>query len=174
MKRNPYRAAFAAMTLALLVACSPAAPAADSPVDAAAAAKTALDSAMQADRDFAAMIKTDGLKPAFLKYMDPTDSQFIEAGVVSKGAEQIAAGFDQSPPGFTLEWAPDGGHAAASGDLATTTGRYAVKMDAATLAVGRYLTVWRKDAAGDWKVVADTTIADPPAAPAAEPAAPPG
>ena len=87
-------------------------------------------------------------------------------------AAAVAAGFDQAPPGFALEWAPESGHASAAGDLAITTGRYTVKMDAALIDQGRYMTVWRKDAAGGLKVVMDSRQPDPPASPTAPPPAP--
>lgn len=161
-RRGPYIAAFSAMALALVVACSPAgAPA--GPAVAVGGAQATLDSALQADRDFAAAVAKDGPKAAFLAWFHATDSQFIQPGVHLKGAEAIAAPFGQSPPGFTLGWTPDSGVASASGDFATTTGRYAVKMGDQTVEQGRYMTSWRKDEAGAWKVVMDATIADPPA-----------
>jgi ketosteroid isomerase-like protein len=150
MTLNPYRATLAAIVVSLGVACSP------------SGAKAGLDAAMQADRDFAAMVKKDGPKAAFLHYLDPVDSEFIEPGVVNKGADTIAAGFDQIPPGFTIEWAPDSGHASASGDLAWTSGSYTVKLNGAAIDAGRYITGWRKAADGAWKVVIDSRIPDPP------------
>jgi ketosteroid isomerase-like protein len=159
--RGPYRAAFAAMSLTLLVACS----GGDGPSVDPAAAATSLEAAMQADRDFAAMAKKDGLKPAFLKYMHATDSKFLQPGVVVQGAEAIAAGFDQSPPDFRIEWTPDGGHGSAAGDLAVTTGLYTIVMGAQTIEKGRYVTVWTKDAAGELKAAMDMSVPDP-AAPA--------
>ena len=36
----------------------------------------------------------------------------LDCGMV-QGAEAIAAGFAQSPPGFAIAWEPDGGHGAA-------------------------------------------------------------
>jgi ketosteroid isomerase-like protein len=166
MNRNPYRAAFAAMTLGLVVACSPAA---EVKADAKAEQEKALQAAMQADRDFAAMSAKDGLKAAFLAYMDPADGEFIGPGSVVKSAAKVADGFSQSPPGFAIEWAPDGGHGSASGDLAVTTGRYTIKAGADTLEQGRYVTVWRKDAVGALKAVMDLGVADPAAAPATTP-----
>jgi ketosteroid isomerase-like protein len=164
MKRNPYRAAFAAMTLSLVVACSPGeAPKAESATDTAAAVQASLESAMQADRDFAAMSKKDGPKAAFLQYMDPKDGAFFQPGVVVNGAEAIAAGFDGSPPGFGIDWAPDGGHGSASGDLAVTTGRYTIHVSGQPIEQGRYVTVWRKDAAGAFKGVMDLGVPDPAA-----------
>jgi ketosteroid isomerase-like protein len=161
MKRNPYRAAFAALTVSLLVACSQGgAPKAESAADALAAAQVTLESAMQADRDFAAMSKADGPKAAFLHWMDPEDSAFFQPGVVVTGAEAIAAGFDGSPPGFGIDWTPDGGHGSASGDLAVTTGRYTISAGGQGIEQGRYVTVWRKDEAGALKAVMDLGVPD--------------
>jgi ketosteroid isomerase-like protein len=162
MKRYPYRAAFAGIVITLLVACSgPTSGPEAKPADAAVAAKTTLDSAMQADRDFAAAVKKDGPKTAFLAWFEMEGSQFIDRGSMLTGATAIAAPFEQSPPGFMLDWTPDGGHASAAGDFATTTGRYTVKMGDQQIDAGRYVTTWKKNAEGDWKVVLDATIADP-------------
>jgi ketosteroid isomerase-like protein len=160
MKRNPYRYAFGAMFVALVVACSPA-PAVEAG-DPAAAKAAALEAALQADRDFAALAAKDGPKAAFETYLDPVDGEFIAPGAVSKGMEQVVAGFAQSPPGFAIEWAPDGGHGSASGDLAVTTGRYTIRIEANAIEQGRYVTVWRKNADGALKAVMDLGVADPP------------
>jgi ketosteroid isomerase-like protein len=159
-KKTPYRAALAAMVVVLAVACSGPSVGVDVKVGVKDAQAT-LDSAMQADRDFAAAVKKDGPKAAFLAWFEPEGSQFIDRGSMLEGAAAIAAPFEQSPPGFTLDWAPDGGHASAGDDFAVTTGRYAVKMDAQQIDAGRYVTTWRKNAEGAWKVVLDATIADP-------------
>jgi ketosteroid isomerase-like protein len=161
--KGPYRAAFAAMSLALLVACSgesgPKAAA-----DPAAAQTASLEAAMQVDRDFAAAAKKDGVKAAFLHYMDK-DGAFIQPGVMITGAEKVAAGFEGSPPDFMVDWTPDGGHGSVSGDMAVTTGPYTITAGGQTIEKGRYVTVWRKDAAGALKAVMDLGVADPPAAP---------
>ncbi|RYY91970.1 MAG: hypothetical protein EON61_27020 [Alphaproteobacteria bacterium] len=160
-KKAPYRFAFAAMVAALAVACSGPIGGGDVKVETKGAQAT-LDSALQADRDFAAAVAKDGPKTAFRAWFDPTDSQFIDAGNYLKGVDAITAPFDQSPPDFTIGWTPDSGVASPSGDFATTTGRFAVKMGAQTIQEGRYMTSWRKDGTGAWKVVMDATIADPP------------
>jgi ketosteroid isomerase-like protein len=167
-KKAPYRAAFAAMIVVLAVACSGPSVGVDVKVDVKSAQAT-LDSAMQADRDFAAAVKKDGPKAAFLTWFEAEGSQFIDRGSMLQGAAAIAAPFEQSPPGFMLEWAPDGGHASGGGDFAVTTGRYTVKMDDQQIDAGRYVTTWRKNADGAWKVVLDATIADPSAPPTTTP-----
>jgi ketosteroid isomerase-like protein len=168
--RTPYRAAFAALTLALLVACS----AGNGPkieVGTKSAGAT-LEAAMQADRDFAAMTRKEGPRASFLKYMHTTDSQFLQPGAVVRGAEAIAGGF--GPPGtpptaFMIDWTPDGGHGSASGDLAVTTGLYTISSGGHDIEKGRYVTVWSKDAAGELKAAMDMSVPDPsaPVAPTA-------
>jgi ketosteroid isomerase-like protein len=161
MRREPYRAAFAAIVLVLAAACSgQSGPKA--PTDPAAAQTASLEAAMQVDRDFAAMSKKDGIKAAFLKYMDKEGS-FIQPGVMVTGAEKVAAGFDGSPPDFMVDWTPDGGHGSTSGDMAVTTGPYTISAGGKAIEKGRYVTVWRKDAAGELKAVMDLGVADMPA-----------
>jgi len=163
MKRGPYRYAFAAMVATLLVACSGSVgiDAGDKPGATASTPQKTLDAALQADRDFAAMVKADGLQAAFRKYMHPTDSKFLQPGVVVEGAEAIAAGFARSPPDFTIAWEPDGGHGSASGDLAVTTGPYTISVGGQSIEKGRYVTVWGRDAAGDLKATMDLTVPAP-------------
>jgi ketosteroid isomerase-like protein len=168
IKRHPYRAAFGAMLVALVVACSGSTDVGLS-VDIGSSPEKTLAAAMQADRDFAAMSKAEGLKAAFLKYMHPTDSKFLQPGAVVQGAEAIAGGFAQSPPDFNIAWDPDGGHGAASGDLAVTTGLYTISIGAQPIEKGRYVTVWTKDAAGELKASMDMSVPDPAAPPTTAP-----
>jgi ketosteroid isomerase-like protein len=167
-KRHPYRAAFVAMLVALAVACSGSG-GLDVNVDIGGSPEKTLEAAMQADRDFAAMAKAEGPKAAFLKYMHTTDSKFLQPGVVVQGAENIAAGFGQSPPDFNIDWAPDGGHGSASGDLAVTTGLYAISSGGQTIEKGRYVTVWSKDDKGELKATMDMSVPDPTAPPTTGP-----
>ena len=169
IKRHPYRAAFAAMLVTLVVACSGAS-GVDMSVAAKPGAEATLQSAMEADKAFVADIKKNGLQAAFLAWFEPEGSQFIDRGSMLTGAANIAAPFAQTPPGFMIDWTPDGGHASDAGDFATTTGRYTVKMGDQQIEAGRYVTSWKKNAEGAWKVVLDATIADPLPAGAVPPA----
>jgi ketosteroid isomerase-like protein len=45
--------------------------------------------------------------------------------------------------------------------MAVTTGRYTVTIPGAGGDAGRYITVWRKDAGGAWKVLMDSGVPDP-------------
>jgi ketosteroid isomerase-like protein len=64
-----------------------------------------------------------------------------------------------STPGFAISWQTDGAAAASSGDLGYSWGTAQLTMDGPDgtpmTSQEKYVTVWRKDAAGNWKVVAD-------------------
>lgn len=168
MKRGPYRHAFGAILLALVVACSGSTDIGVS-VDVGGSPEKTLEAALQADRDFAAMSKAEGPRAAFLRYMHPTDSKFLQPGTVVQGAANIAGGFPSEPGAFSAEWTPDGGHGAASGDLAVTTGLYALSAGGQVIEKGRYVTVWTRDANGELKATMDMSVPDPPAPPPTAP-----
>ena len=72
-------------------------------------------------------------------------------------------------PGFRILWTPDSAVVSASGDLGYTFGSNSVTAPDAggklSTVVGRYITVWHKDADGRWRCVMDYTSPGP--APAA-------
>lgn len=124
-----------------------------------------LAAAMKADRDFAAMADKTGVGAAFATYMDAVEGQMIGPGEVTKGQAAIRKAFAGWPADLKLQWAPDGGYAAASDDLAVTTGRWTRLRAGAVVEKGRYVTVWRKNDLGEWRGVIDIGATDP--APAA-------
>lgn len=66
---------------------------------------------------------------------------------------------------FTLRWNPTRSDVGAAGDLGYTVGRYEARRDVkgvATVRTGTYLTIWKKQTDGSWKVVLDTGVEDPP------------
>ena len=69
---------------------------------------------------------------------------------------------------FTLRWKPTHADAGASGDLGYTVGRYEARRrdekGGTAVRTGTYLTIWKKQADGSWKVVLDTGVEDPPTA----------
>ena len=69
-------------------------------------------------------------------------------------------------PGFALSWAPAKAEVGASGDLGYTTGAYEMTVGGAT-EKGKYVTAWKKETGGEWKVTEDIFNADStPKAPA--------
>lgn len=73
-------------------------------------------------------------------------------------------------PNVKISFASDRAGVAASGDLAYTRGHYSQestdpKTGKVTAQTGSYLTVWKKQADGNWKAVEDFVVPGPPAAP---------
>lgn len=77
------------------------------------------------------------------------------------GHDAIAAGATWSPESYQLTWTPEGGRMAAGGDMGFTWGHYeGVSKDEEGNAVrtsGRYMTVWKKQSDGTWKVEMDAS-----------------
>ncbi len=70
-----------------------------------------------------------------------------------------------SMPGFHLEWRATSAQVAEAGDMGYTIGTYelTVEQDGAPMVtVGKYVTLWKKQADGSWKVVVDCFNADGP------------
>jgi ketosteroid isomerase-like protein len=69
-------------------------------------------------------------------------------------------------PGFALSWSPTKAEVGASGDIGHTSGTYEMTMGG-TSEKGKYVTVWKKQSDGTWKVTDDIFNADAaPKAPA--------
>jgi ketosteroid isomerase-like protein len=160
MKRGPYRAAFAAMTISLAVACSPNTKVKVVVGDEAAADNT-LKSAMAADTAFSGDAQTLGMGEAFARYMDAIDGTAIGPGSVTRGEAAIRASFKDWPADLKMTWSPDLGYGSKAGDLAVTSGRWKQTRAGAALAEGRYVTVWRRNEKGEWKGVIDIGADDP-------------
>jgi ketosteroid isomerase-like protein len=125
-----------------------------------AAARAAL---VEAERAFSRLSQREGLRAAFLAYL-AEDAVLFRPGPVP-GREFIAA--RPSPP-VELTWWPVYAEVAASGDLGYTTGPYVLRETGqgpgGETQTGYYVTVWRRQADGAWKVVADLGATTPPPA----------
>lgn len=74
----------------------------------------------------------------------------------------------EATPGFSLTWTPLAADVGGGGDLGYTRGSYEMSMagpDGPMTIVGKYISVWRKQADGSWLVVADMFNADSPPVP---------
>jgi ketosteroid isomerase-like protein len=118
----------------------------------------------KADGDFAALAKREGSAKAFRDTMDAVD------GVIYGGGTQPATGSDaiykemggDAPEDSALEWQPQEIFAAKAGDMGASRGRWTAtsKKPEAKSASGSYVTVWRKNAKGEWKGLIDIGNAD--------------
>jgi ketosteroid isomerase-like protein len=122
---------------------------------------------MKADRDFSDAV-AEGGTAAWVSWFAEDGAQ-VQPGVGEiRGHDALRnamAGLDD--PDFSLTWAPDRADIAASGDLGWTTGRFVSEGRGAEgdlrRGYGRYVSIWRKQADGSWKVVMD--LGNPTGAP---------
>jgi ketosteroid isomerase-like protein len=116
---------------------------------------------VKADTDFARSV-ADKNRERFL-------SLIAEAAIFSGGTANELHGRDAvmkdwapffAPDGPTLTWAPTTGEVIGAGDLGYTTGRSVFSTKEAdgksTERRGQYITIWKKQADGSWKVIYDT------------------
>jgi ketosteroid isomerase-like protein len=73
-----------------------------------------------------------------------------------------------SPANYQLTWTPTDAQMGPSGDMGYTWGHFEGRSKDASgnpvLTSGRYMTIWRKEADGSWKVVLDAGANEPAAA----------
>lgn len=87
---------------------------------------------------------------------------------IATGKEAITAVWAQlfQEPGFSLSWQPVKVEVARSGDLAFSQGTYEITMNDPrgnpVTDRGKYVVVWKKQANGSWKAVADIGNSDLP------------
>jgi ketosteroid isomerase-like protein len=116
---------------------------------------------------FAHATKEGGGK-AFAAFFAPDGVTLANGKAPVIGSEAIAAQATWSPQEYQLTWTPEGGQMNASGDMGFTWGHYEGRSkDRAgnsIVANGRYMTIWKKQSDGSWKVVLDSSNDEPPAA----------
>lgn len=84
------------------------------------------------------------------------------------GKVAIAKSASWSPKNYQLTWTPTDAMMGPSGEMGYTWGHYEGRSKDANgnpvLTSGRYITMWRKEPDGSWKVVLDAGANEPPAA----------
>ena len=120
---------------------------------------------LAADRAFnadTAKRRLDGWMAAFAD-----DAVLFAAKPPIVGKDGIRASYQPNfaDPDFSLSWQPTRAEMFPSGDMGYTIGRYELHAKDAKgnkfVRHGSYLTVWRKQSDGSWKVIADGGSADP-------------
>lgn len=118
-----------------------------------------------ADIAFAKRAAEAGTAQAFREFMDAADGLEFGSGPPTRGAEAIFQAMGGAAPAKSrLAWTPTDAWGAGSGDLGVTTGTWSsTPLDGSRPpTTGRYVTVWRKDAAGHWKGLIDIGTTDKP------------
>jgi hypothetical protein len=144
---NPRLAAALTSAAALLAACSEPGP------------ERFKAELIAADKAFSASSSKNGPKAAFLHAI-ARECKLLGSDS-SSGAEAVNQTFIQLPPNATLTWEPAFVDVSASGDLGYTWGRYQLTVPLPKPAMGplirrgTYVTIWRRQHGGTWKVVLD-------------------
>jgi len=113
---------------------------------------------MRLDREWSASVKDT---PKFLSFLAPDAAMYAPGMPVIMGAGPIKDAWTQmsSAPGFALEFAPTTADVGAGGDVGYTTGTYKSSMGGVA-ENGKYVTIWKKQPDGNWKVAHDIFNAD--------------
>jgi ketosteroid isomerase-like protein len=115
---------------------------------------------LQADSAFARETATGGAD-AWTSWFD-TVGVMVTANRDIRGHADIRAAMGPTLSDSTIRftWSPEWA-IAGEGDLGTTVGSYRVESRGEVVERGRYLTVWRRQSDGSWKVVADIGSSSP-------------
>ena len=116
---------------------------------------------LELERQLSAAAQAHGLGSALATVIDPNDGMAVRAGVTYTAAT-IERGLTPPVGAGPIYWQADRVEVSSSGDMGMTSGRYVQVMTGAEAIQGRYIVVWRRDGAGEWKVLAETRVADPP------------
>src|SRR5215471_18303511 len=132
--------------------------------------------AVDVDKERSTLLATDSqwMKSAndahkFASFYATDASFYAPDAPVVKGRDAIEATFKQlaSAPGFALSWTVASSEIGAAGDIAYLGGAYELKLTGGG-EKGKYVTAWKKQTDGSWKVTNDIFNADeapPPPAP---------
>jgi len=114
---------------------------------------------------FARSVRSLGVRDGFLQWLAPTGIVFRPGPVIGVGV------YEKQPPGWRglLAWRPAHAAISADGKLGWSTGPWTWQRDSTAEkpeAHGTYLSVWRLQADGSWKVALDCGVSHPaPTAP---------
>lgn len=119
----------------------------------ARAASPALTSLVEAERAFSAASVEKGVRQSFLAFLAPDAIVFRPLPVNGPASMRLRA--DTRTP--TLAWEPAYAEVSAAGDLGVTTGPWEQRPMpfAPPSAFGQFISVWKKQPSGKWKVAVD-------------------
>lgn len=127
--------------------------------------RAALESMVAAERAFSKAAGEHGVRAAFLMNLADDATLFRPHAVNGKQWTEARP----ARPGL-LTWFPIYADVSRDGDLGYTTGPYEFRQSAGDKAIdqGYFMTIWKRQADGEWKAVLDQGISTPPstAAPA--------
>jgi ketosteroid isomerase-like protein len=111
---------------------------------------------LDADRKFSATAVEKGFNKAFIEFAHAEAVLLRDNSMPVVGKEAVISLFEKADTtGIHFTWEPLSGDIANSGELGYTYGIYTFTKDSVT-EKGTYISVWKKDAAGNWKYVLDS------------------
>lgn len=117
-----------------------------------------VNSLVAAENYFAAYVKDKGIRDAFLRVSDENTLLFKPNPIK---AEEFYAKKSSSDLG-SLNWSPAFAKISKSGDWGFTSGPYSYSSSASTNSIyGQYLSVWRTNSKGIWKLALDIGMTHP-------------
>jgi ketosteroid isomerase-like protein len=124
---------------------------------------------LERDAEFDRVTAAEGME-GFLSFIADDAAFFPANAPIVTGREAVGAAWVEvlTTPGVSLRWQPIKAELARSGELGYTYGRYQLTAtDAEGQSVtryGKYVTIWKKQPDGAWRVVVDIGNASPPPA----------
>ena len=109
---------------------------------------------IKTDKEFSQASRTQGMRKAFIEYMDDNGILLRPDHPPIIGANAIEYLTEQNDSSYILTWEPSSAKVAASGDLGYSYGIYNLQLHDTTLQ-GTYVSIWKKTE-GKWKFVLDT------------------
>jgi ketosteroid isomerase-like protein len=113
---------------------------------------------IKTDMNFSLMSVEDGMFKAFLYYMAEDGVILRDNSLPERGKEILRQRFSgKSDTNFILRWEPLYEKISISGDLGYTYGIHTTTdKTSGEVSSGTYITIWEKQADGNWKFVLDT------------------
>ncbi len=112
---------------------------------------------IQAEEDFAAMVKSDGIHDAFVAFADD-NATLIRGNRLIKGKAAIDSLYKDRGT-KNLSWKADFVEVSHSGDLGFTYGEYAFtqtdSLGNEVTDIGIFHTTWKRQTDGSWKYIVD-------------------
>lgn len=148
---------FVLVSLVLLVLCAAT----------GSAQKTAQDAVRATDQAWLKVFAAKDLKKS-VDFCLADGSVLAPNSPIATGPDAIGKLFSAffAMPGLTIEWKPARTEVARSGEMAYTSGSYKMGFQGAdgkpAIDTGKYVTVWKKDKLGAWKVAFDIFNTDLP------------
>jgi ketosteroid isomerase-like protein len=120
---------------------------------------------LQTDLAFSRLCEEKGAAAAFYEFLTPEATSLPPGEFPIKGREAIRVHWSAGPQG-ALTWKPATAQVARSGELGYTWGTYEFSVSGPDgrpqISYGKYVTIWKKQADGSWKVLLDTGNSSPP------------